>query len=138
MSLSDRYEQDLSAYLDGELDAAAAAELERRLEESPQLRERLAQLRAADAALAGAPASEPSAELFSQIRARIAAEQSPRRRRSAAKPNRIRRPFFGAAAAVAAAAVAALLLWPNPPGESPREIARVEPGTAARPRIEPR
>ena len=101
------------------------------------MRARLAQLRAADAALSRVPVSEPSAALFSQIGARIAAAESPKGKRSAAQPKRLRRPSFGTTAAfAAAAAVAALLLWPNPPEESPRDIARLEPLAPASPRIE--
>lgn len=127
MSSPDAYESELSAYLDGELDAAARVELERRLEESPQLRERLAQLRAADAALVGLPASEPSAALLAQIRARMTDAEAGEGSRAVAHRRGFGRRSFGIAMTCAAAAsLAVVLWWPRPADDARQDIARTE------------
>jgi len=61
------HEDALSAYLDGELDDAARADVEARLETSPEWRAILEELRETRDALRALPAVDPPPELWSRI-----------------------------------------------------------------------
>jgi DNA-directed RNA polymerase specialized sigma24 family protein len=105
----------LSAWLDGELDAAAEAELRAELEAHPALAARLAQLQRVDEALRALPEPAVRPELEAQLRERIAGEdgrKTQRRRRPGGRgaPSRRRRWTVPVLAAAAAAAFALLAL----------------------------
>ena len=102
--MNPEFEQQLSAYLDGELSPDDEARLRAAIAASPELAGRLAELESVDAALAALPVPELPAGAKARLRARIAAEAvAP----GARPPLRRRRTLFVAAAAVAAA----LLVW---------------------------
>lgn len=61
----------LTSYLDGELDAAAAAAVQRDLARDPALRELLAHLQTADAALTGITPAQPSDGFEARLAARL-------------------------------------------------------------------
>jgi anti-sigma factor RsiW len=69
--MSDRFTEQLSPYLDGELDARAAARLEQHLGECLDCTRTLAELRAIVAAAPGYPGREPSRDLWSAIASRL-------------------------------------------------------------------
>lgn len=71
MNEIERWDDMLSDYLDGELDAQAVARLEARLREDPGLRRLLEELRAVKAAAAAATAARAPDDLWDGIRARI-------------------------------------------------------------------
>jgi anti-sigma factor RsiW len=68
----------LSALLDGELDAAAEAELRARLERSPEAASRLRELEGVDSALRGVPEPEVPGDLLARVHA-AARSESPAR-----------------------------------------------------------
>ncbi len=123
-------DEELSAWLDGELEAGRREQVEAALRADPALRTRVEQLARVNEALAGAPVPPVSRELVARMRARLREEQraeaarrsrgaAPRRRRTAG-----RRMAGGLAAA--AAAVFALVWLTRPPvgpgtGDLPKE-----------------
>jgi anti-sigma factor RsiW len=116
----------LSAWLDGELDAAAETELRAELEADPALAARLAQLQGVDDALRALPEPALRPDLEAQLRERIAAvdgRKTPRTPAGRAAPPRRSRWLVPVLAAAAAAVFALLALprlrEPPSPGESP-------------------
>ncbi|HKJ23893.1 MAG TPA: zf-HC2 domain-containing protein [Myxococcota bacterium] len=142
MSPEDRipFEDDLSAYLDGELDAARAAELRAALERDPRLAARLEALRAVDARLRATPAPPVPGDLRARLQARIDAARArpepaparPTRGRGAAPARRRRwRAAPAVAAAAVAAAIALVMLGRRPPDDlPPQRVAEGAPSPA--------
>jgi len=109
-SLNDSEFEDLSAFLDGRLDARRAAQVEGRLRRDPRRREILDELRAADRALetmAAPPA--PPADLAEKVIAGV------RRRRRAGPWRWVVRIGGSLAAAAAVALVAIVIARPSAP-----------------------
>jgi len=110
----------LSAWLDGELDAAAETELRAELEARPELAARLAQFQRVDDALRTLPEPAVQPELAARLRERIAREGRPRiPRRTALRAALARRrrwtmPVLAAAAALALLALPRLRETPSP------------------------
>jgi len=105
------FEPDLSALLDGELDAVREAELRAHVGGCPHCGARLAALRGVDAALQSLEAPAVRPELAARMAARLAADRSAARAQGAA--NAMRRParrsrWMRVASLVPAAAVLAL------------------------------
>lgn len=119
------WEDDLSAFLDGELDPEREAALRAELERDPALAARLAALRAVDEGLRGMDAPPVPSDLRARLQARIEAEAGASR--PAARAPRRRRRWLSAPAlaAAAVAAVVALMLLVRRPGEErpPERIA---------------
>ncbi len=116
----------LSAYVDGELDADARAEVEALLRRSPEARVRLDRFLALDRSLRELAPAELPPGLEASLRRRIDAEPAARPRR-AGPPRRLRRVALAGFAAAAAAALALALL---PRGQSRQEdppLARQAP-----------
>jgi len=145
------FEEDLSAYLDGELDAEREAAVRAELERNPRLAARLEALRSVDVGLSAASVPPVPADLRARLQARIDAEgaakspasaapaapasvmPAPRTRRVA--PARRRRwvsPPAIAAVAVAAA-VALVLLVRRPVEDLPPERVAEERAPEAPP-----
>jgi len=137
-----RFEEDLSAYLDGELPAARVAEIRAELARNPVLAARLEDLRAVDEELRAIPAPRVSGDLHAGLRSRIdrqgvaaaprpaATPRPPRRRRRWLSPPAI-------AAAAVAAALALLMLLSRPLDELPEErIADAPPPAPSQPEPE--
>jgi anti-sigma factor RsiW len=139
-------EEDLSALLDGELEASREAEVRAHTQGCARCRARLAALARVDVLLAAAPVRETSAALDANLRARIAAEGQAAARPEPARPDRgmppgrsapterrsrRARPFV--AALLAAAAALALYLavgrsrTPLAPAPEPRVAQAPEP-----------
>jgi anti-sigma factor RsiW len=97
------HELPLAEFVDGELDAATERQVERHLEECPDCRALVADLRTVRAAAFTLDRQEPPAALLSSLQARIAAER-------AAAPPAARWPNTPAAWGVWLAAAAALVL----------------------------
>jgi anti-sigma factor RsiW len=122
MSVGHSTREQLSAYLDGELDARERAALESRLAAEPEAARELARLQVLDAALAELPSIEPSPQFEMRFRARLAEAQARR-----ARPwwqrwlPHIEAPrlAWGAGALAAAAAVVLLLLRSADTGPAP-------------------
>jgi len=126
------YEEDLSAFLDGELDGEREQEIRAELGRNPTLAARLEALAAVDAELRAIPARSVPDELHTRLRARIAAQtsgvdgpaSSHRTPASTPRAPRRRRRWLGPSA-VAAAAVVAALAWlvflARPSGDLPEE-----------------
>jgi hypothetical protein len=123
--MTDRFAERLSEYLDGELDAAARAELERHLETCPSCQEDLAGLKQVVARLDAAPQAEPAQDLWPSLQGRIQAD--PRQETQTARwPER-----WLPAAAVLAATVFLWVWWMNAgPGRTPST------GTGTAPQME--
>jgi anti-sigma factor RsiW len=85
-SLRDNDELLLSAYCDGELDAAAAAEFERRLATDESLKARYARLMSLRQAVRALPQADVPADLQARIQARLNAE---RLNDNAERPNNV-------------------------------------------------
>ncbi len=100
---ADLVQEELSAFLDGELAGEARARLEAELVRSPELRERLAALRAVDEALRALPLPDVPASLRARLLERVTAEDTGSGRRP-------RRLLWLGASAAAAAALAAWLV----------------------------
>jgi len=140
MSGEDRvpFEDELSAYLDGELDAEREAGLRAALEHDPRLAARLEALRAVDAGLRALPARPVPGDLRARLQARIEASASGGVTRGRARGGApLRRRGWRAAPAVAAAALAAAValvmlvrrpLEELPPERVAREAAPGVPG----------
>ena len=139
MNVTDRDLRDVAALADGSLPERRRAEVEARVEASPELRELLSRQRAALTAVRGVAAPAPTA-----LRARV--ERLPRRgRRSTAapvrsglgpeRPWRLRSALGGAVAIAAAAALVLALVLPagSPEGPGVAEAAAL----ATRPASEP-
>lgn len=109
-----RFGEELSAYLDAELDPGARAALEAHLADCPDCRAALGSLTWLDGQLAALPAIEASPQFEARLRARLVRAQEPRGWRRA--PARLRRAWRSEwnlpTAAAAAVAVAALLALP--------------------------
>jgi anti-sigma factor RsiW len=109
----------LSAYLDGELDAAERAAVEARLEESAEWRAELAEVRAARDALRGLPSREAPAGFWDAVHARVAADETVADADdavvpiTAARSHPRRRWAWIAASAAAVAAVVAVVVVPH-------------------------
>jgi anti-sigma factor RsiW len=130
---SDELPEDaLSAYLDGELDPAARAAVEARLETSPEWRAVLADVRSARQAVRGLPLAEPPAGFWDRVyeavrepdavaadETTVADLESARTRRA----NTRSRWVAALGGAAAAAVVAAVLIAPSP--------TRVKPALAS-------
>jgi anti-sigma factor RsiW len=99
--------EDLSAYLDDELDAPRFAEVHAHLASCADCRARLDALRRVDAELAALPAPTASADLRHRLAVRLDAEAAPPRR---VRPPR-RRHRWTIGAGIASAAAAALVLY---------------------------
>ncbi len=133
-------DEDLSAWLDGELHPARRAEVERALDADPALRARLEQLAAVDEALASAPVPPVSEALAARVRARLREEQRAERLRRIAGTAPRRRPIAGrrmalglAAAAAAVFALVVLTRQPTrigPPGPSGEVVAEADTRSA--------
>lgn len=113
----------LSAYLDGELEAGERAAVEAALARSPALAARLQRLRGVDAALRALPVEAPSEELLARLRARVVADDPASTRRG---PPRRRRWLAGLAAA-AAAGLALLFFATRPAPRAPQPVAELDP-----------
>lgn len=136
--MSERDKQRLSAWLDGELGAEEARELEVALERSPELRDTLARMRALDDALRVTPIPDVSEDLLARTRVRLDApgDVVPLRPKSA-PPRRLRPALYAAAAMAAALALALVVstqidragLAPEPPiaRDETLEPSSVEP-----------
>jgi anti-sigma factor RsiW len=74
-SLRDNDELQLTAYCDGELDPAAAAEFERRLAADESLRARYSQLMSLQQAVRSLPLAEVPSDLQARVQARLNAER---------------------------------------------------------------
>lgn len=74
----DNLTADLSAYLDGELDAERCAEMERALAQDEALRDALARLRAVSAGLASLPRVKAPVGMAREVRTRIESPGAPR------------------------------------------------------------
>jgi len=148
------FEQDLSALLDGELEAAREAELRAHVGGCPHCGERLAALRGVDAALRGLELPAVRPELAARMAARLAAERgaasAPGTRAALQRPARRRRSMWVASLVPAAAVLAlGLLVIPRllerarstPPGLAPAPaaspIARREPEPTGRRAVPP-
>jgi hypothetical protein len=120
-----RYEDDLSAFLDGELDPEREAAVRAALARSPALAARLAELRAVDEGLRGTDAPPVPSDLRARLQARI--EAGVRDVPPAGRAPRRRRRWLSAPAlaAAAVAAVLALMLLVRRPGEErpPERVA---------------
>lgn len=79
----------LSAYVDGELDAKASADFERRIDGSPELAAEAARLDALGRAIGAATAAPPPVGLLARINARLDEESAPRRRRDGGGPPKL-------------------------------------------------
>jgi len=109
-------DQDLSALVDGELDAAPESELRRRVEQEPELAARLAEFEGVDEALRALPARTLPDELAQRLHARLEAARRDTARGGAAAHRR-RRTALRAGAALAAAAAIALAWIATRPSE---------------------
>jgi anti-sigma factor RsiW len=113
-------DEELSALIDGELDAEQERRLRTRIDAEPQLAERLARLRGVDAALRALPETPLPAGLQASLRERIAreavaegqAEQAGNGEVRALPPRR-RLPRWAGAAVAAAAALVVWVLMPD-------------------------
>jgi anti-sigma factor RsiW len=109
----------LSAYLDGELDAAERAAVEARLEESGEWRAELAEVRSARDALRGLPTRDAPAGFWDAVHARVAAEETDADADdavvpiTAARSHARRRWAWIAASAAAVAVVVAVVVVPH-------------------------
>ncbi len=117
-------DENLSAWLDGELDDAAVEELRAEIEERPGLAARLEQLRRVDEELRALPEPAVRPELAERLRERIAEEEraapQPSRRRGSPAPPPRRRwmlPLLAAAAAAGLVFLALPRLRQTPPQE---------------------
>lgn len=118
----ERYEEDLSSLIDGELSAQREAELQGHLDACTGCRQRLEALRGVDRALAEVALPEVSAELRTRLQAQI--QSIPEREvatRTTPLPPRARRrltgPALGAALALAASVAIYLAVAPEPTSE---------------------
>jgi len=103
---------DLTAYIDGELPPARAAEVEAALAADPQLAALEAKLRATVVALRGLPEPAPSPSLRRKVLARV---DEPTWKERLAKW--LTPPRLVPAGLLAVAAVTAVVLWPGQPVE---------------------
>jgi hypothetical protein len=126
-------DEELSAFLDGELDAAREAAVRAALAEDPALRARLEALGAVDEGLRALPGRPVPEDLHDRLRARIRADASPPAR--ARGPRRRRLRWAPAVAAAAAAAVALLLLVGRPGPREAERIAEVPPASEGLPKV---
>jgi len=125
-------EPHLAAYVDGELDGATHAEVERHLKECRSCRETVRDLRLASAVLGKWQSAEPSQDLVEVLRTRIREERvrggAPVERRVARAAPRRRRGFGGrrlvAAAAVLVVLGAAFYVWDWMGGPSERTASQ--------------
>ncbi|MDX1562768.1 MAG: zf-HC2 domain-containing protein [Gammaproteobacteria bacterium] len=114
-----RIESQLDDYLDGELDADAAASLERHARQCGRCGQVLADAKALGRTLAALPVEAPSAGFFDEALATAA-------RPAAAKPKATRRWYVGAiAAGIAVAAFVGLIVNDIDPAREPAGIADV-------------
>jgi len=131
----ERSAENLSAFLDGELDAQTANEIAAHVASCTRCGARLEALRRVDADLAALPSPAIAGDLQQRLHARIAADASAQRR---GPPRRRRLPLLPVSAAAAAAATAVLYLavggevppeLPGEPGDS--RIAEIDLETAS-------
>ena len=118
------FDGDLSAWIDGELDASRRAVVEVHLASCPACTARMEELRAVDRALLALPAPPVGAELRERLARRLAAERGAPGPVRLEPPRHDRRRFAPALAlpVVAAAALAlTLVLRPAGPPEGPAE-----------------
>lgn len=109
--MSDRYSEQLSAYLDGELARAEAEALERHLGTCKSCRTELAGLRRIVARLDSAPSAGPTRDLWPDLQRRIDAVSAP--------PDPRRRRWLLAAAAFVAMVLASIAWVTLGPGSLP-------------------
>jgi len=119
-------DEQLSAYLDGELDQSERAEVDAALAASPALARRLEALGAVDDALRALPVDPPGADLAARLCERIAAEEVARTHRVPKRHWRWTVPL-----AASAAGVLALLVLRG--GESDAPVAQLQPAQAPAP-----
>jgi len=143
------FEEELSAYLDGALDAEREAQVRAELARSPALAARLAELRELDSRLNALPASPVPGDLRARLQQRIDAEagaasaRAPRASRR--RPRWLSAPLLAAAAVAAAVALMVLIGRPvadrrptqiadQPvPGGSAHELANPSPPSPSPP-----
>jgi anti-sigma factor RsiW len=113
----------LSAWLDGELPAAEAERMSRRVQDEPALAAACQELRAIDAALDFWPAPPPPADLARRIKDRAAGERRPR--------GIYRLVRWSAGVAAAAAVFVAALVWSPWRSETPAPGERMTQAPAA-------
>jgi anti-sigma factor RsiW len=125
------FDEDLSAWIDGELAAERRREVDAHLEACPRCAARLDELRGVDRALAGLAAPAVAPDLRARLERRIAAEGKPDRLRP--PPRRRRRTSLLAVPAAAAAALALYLVArPGPePGLAEAELESLDPEALA-------
>ena len=124
------FEEELSAYLDGELDAEREAQVRAELARRPALTARLAELREVDARLRALPAAAAPDDLRARLQERIDAQERRASGWTARAPTRRSRWLSApriAAAAVAAAAVALMILVGRPVSDRSTERVVAEP-----------
>jgi hypothetical protein len=129
--MSREFDELLSAYLDGEVSPEERAAVERRLEQSPQLRETLDELSEVGDLIRKLPRARPPIDLPERVVAAI----SPKPLASAAQPRKSHR-LFGAwpmmaAGTVLAAGVAIVVLLPRQPQQSVNGLASNSGGAPA-------
>jgi sigma-E factor negative regulatory protein RseA len=110
--MTEQINQQLSALIDGELDADARRFLLRRLQHEPALAETWERWHLLRDCLQGQPVRPLKADFASRIRTELASEARPARRPAAAGVLR----WAGGFAVAASVAVAALLVVPGPAG----------------------
>ncbi len=138
--------EELSAYLDGELDPAAAEAMRERLDGDPSLAEALRALEGVDTALRAIRAPEITPALAERVRARIADERGkapvlPLRRRGGgvtSRPVRLRPALLTAAALAAAVALALLIRGQIRSGPEPTFAPLPDPAVPHEQRLEER
>ena len=131
--MTHRRDPELSALLDGALDARAEASLRAELLRDPALAARLAELASVDDALRALPARPVPSDLRARLQARLDAEAHRPRLVSLGGGGRAslgRKLAYGGAGLAAAAALAALLLLPPffaSSGKAPERVAGSTP-----------
>lgn len=121
-------DEDLSAWIDGELDAPRRAAVEAHLASCRACTARVEELRAVDLALLALPAPAVGAELRERLARRLAADRVARGPVRLEPPRRARRRFAPALALPVAAAAALalfLVLRPEGPPEGPAELVPI-------------
>jgi anti-sigma factor RsiW len=123
--------EELVAYLDGELEADAARQLEERLREDAALRDDLQRLERAWNLLATLPRAEADPSLTKSTVEMLALEAEGDLTRSAAKRGRLRRLAWGLAAGLLFAAgllgtLTAQAIWPDPDAPLLRDLPVVQ------------
>jgi hypothetical protein len=121
--MDEAIQRDLAALADGSLEPEARAALLRRVEDSPELADALAEQRAAVTAIRATRAEPAPDELRAKVAAMVAEDRRagrPRRRVSFARPR-----VFAFGSAVAALAAAAVIVFGGASGPSVAEAAQL-------------